>query len=47
MLPAKFRFIWTSGFRGEYFQKSTNEKQEFTVATMLVSESDDMSNIYR
>ena len=29
MLPTKFRFIWPSGFRGEDFQKSTNQKQEF------------------
>jgi hypothetical protein len=28
MLPTKFRFIWTSGFRGEEFLKSANQKQE-------------------
>jgi hypothetical protein len=28
MLPNKFRFIWPSGFRGEDFFKSTNQKQE-------------------
>jgi hypothetical protein len=39
MLPTKFRFIWTSGFRGEEFKKSTNQKQEFTVVAMFVSES--------
>jgi hypothetical protein len=29
MLPTKFRFIWQSGFRGEDFQKSANQKQEW------------------
>jgi hypothetical protein len=28
MLPTKFRFIWSSGFRGEDFKKSVNQKQE-------------------
>jgi hypothetical protein len=28
MLPTKFRFIWPSGFGGEDFQKSANQKQE-------------------
>jgi hypothetical protein len=36
MLPTKFRFIWTSGFRGEDLKKSTNQKQEFPVASMFV-----------
>ena len=40
MLPTKFRIIWQSGFSGEEFQKSTNQKQEFTVAAMFVSESE-------
>jgi hypothetical protein len=35
MLPTKFRFIWPSGFRGEDFQKSTNQKQELPVAAMF------------
>ena len=39
MLPTKFRFIWQSGFRGEDFQKSTNQKQEFPVAAMFVNGS--------
>ena len=39
MLPTKFRFIWPSGFRGEDFQKSTNQKQELPVAAMFVNES--------
>ena len=36
MLPTKFRFIWSSGFRGE---KSANQKQELPVAAMLVNGS--------
>jgi hypothetical protein len=39
MLPTKFRFIWTSGFRGEDFFKSANQKQELPVAAMLVNGS--------
>jgi hypothetical protein len=35
MLPNKFRFIWPSGFRGEDFKKSANQKQELPVAAML------------
>ena len=40
MLLTKFRFIWPSGFRGEDFQKSTNQKQELPVAAMFVNESE-------
>ena len=40
MLPTKYHFIWPSGFRGEDFQKSTNQKQELTAAAMLVNESE-------
>jgi hypothetical protein len=36
MLPTKFRFIWPSGFRGEDFLKSANQKQELPMAAMLV-----------
>ena len=39
MLPTKFRIIWTSGFRGEDFQKSTNQKQELPIAAMFVNGS--------
>ena len=35
MLPTKFRFIWPSGFRGEDFNKSANQKQELPVAAMF------------
>jgi hypothetical protein len=36
MLPIKFRFIWQSGFRGEYLKKSTNQKQELLLVAMFV-----------
>ena len=36
MLPKKFRFIWSSGFRGKEFKKSANQKQESPVAAMFV-----------
>ena len=39
MLPTKFRFIWQSGFRGEDFEKSANQKQELPVAAMFVNGS--------
>jgi hypothetical protein len=37
MLPTKFRFIWLSGFRGEEFKKSANQKQELPVVAMFVN----------
>ena len=39
MLPTMFRFIWPSGFRGEDFEKSANQKQELPVAAMFVNGS--------
>ena len=39
MPPTKFRFIWPSGFRGEEFLKSANQKQESPVAAMHVNGS--------
>jgi hypothetical protein len=39
MLPTKFWFIWQSGFRGEDFFKSANEKQELPAAAMFVNGS--------
>jgi hypothetical protein len=35
MLSTKFQFIWESGFRGEDFLKSTNQKQELPVVAMF------------
>ena len=40
MLPTKFRFIWSSGFKDRNFQKSTNQKQELSVAAMFVNGSE-------
>jgi hypothetical protein len=37
MLPTKFRFIWSGGFRGEGFLKSANQNQESPVVAMLVN----------
>jgi hypothetical protein len=39
MLPTNFRFIWSSGFRGEDFKKSANQKQKLPVAAMFVNGS--------
>jgi hypothetical protein len=39
MLPTKFRIIWLSGFRGEEFKKSPNQKQESPVVAMFVNGS--------
>ena len=33
MLPTKFWFIWPSGFIGEDFYKSTNQKQETRIVS--------------
>jgi hypothetical protein len=40
MLPTKFRFIWQSGFRGEDFFKSADQKQELPMAAMFVNGSE-------
>ena len=39
MLPIKFQFIWPSGFRGEQFKKSANQKQESPAVVMFVNGS--------
>jgi hypothetical protein len=39
MFPTKFLFIWPSGFRGEEFKKSANQKQKPPVAAMFVNGS--------
>ena len=38
-LPTKFQFIWSSGFSGEDFYKSTNQKQELPMAAMILNRS--------
>jgi hypothetical protein len=40
MLPTKFPFILPSGFRGEAFFKSANQKQELPMAAMFVNGSE-------
>jgi hypothetical protein len=40
MLPTKFWFIWPSGFRGEDFFKSVNQKQELPMAAIFVNGSE-------
>ena len=39
MLHTKVRFIWPSGFRGEDFKKSANQKQELPMVAMFVDGS--------
>jgi hypothetical protein len=39
MLPAKFRYILPTSFRGEEFLKSANQKQESPVVAMFVNGS--------
>jgi hypothetical protein len=39
MLSTKFQFIRESGFRGEYFLKSANQKEELPIAAMLFNGS--------
>jgi hypothetical protein len=36
MLPTKFQITWPSGFRGEEFKKSANQKQYSPVVAMFV-----------
>ena len=47
MFPNKFRFIWLSSFREEDFQKSTNLKQELPWWPCLLTDQNEMSNLYR
>jgi hypothetical protein len=39
MLPAMFRLIWPSGFRGGDLKNLANQKQELPVAAMFVNGS--------
>jgi hypothetical protein len=39
MLHTKLQFIWPSGFRGEDFFKSVNQKQELLMVAMFVNGS--------
>jgi hypothetical protein len=40
MHPTKFQFIWQSGFRGEDWKKSANQKQELPMAVMFANGSE-------
>ena len=39
MLPIKFQFIWSSGFREEDLKKLANQKQELPLAAIFVNGS--------
>jgi hypothetical protein len=39
MLPTKFQLIWPSGFRGEDFKKSANQKQELPMVAIFIDGS--------
>ena len=47
MLPTKFQFIWPSGFRGEDFQKSTNQKKNGPWRPYNFMDRNEMSSRYR
>ena len=47
MLSTKFQFIWESGFRGEDFLKSTNQKKEWPVVAMFVNGLELNKHLYR
>jgi hypothetical protein len=40
MFPTKCRFIWPSGFKGEDFLRSVNQKQELFMAAMFANGSE-------
>jgi hypothetical protein len=42
MLPTKFRFIWSSGFRGEEFLEINQSETR-----IALTDRDEMSNLYR
>ena len=48
MLPTKFRFIWPSGFRGEYFFKNRPIRNKNCLwRPCLWMDRDEISNLYR
>jgi hypothetical protein len=44
MLLTKCQFIWPSGFRGEDFLISANQKKELPMAPCLLMDQDKMGN---
>ena len=47
MHPAKFRFIWQSGFRGEESKKISQSETRIACGGHLLMDWDEMSNLYR
>jgi hypothetical protein len=48
MLPTKFRFIWSSGFREEdFFRNQPIRNKNCLWRPYLLTDRDEMSNLYR
>jgi hypothetical protein len=48
MIPTKFRFIWPSGYRGEYFFRNQPiRKKNCLWWPCLITDLDEISNLYR
>ena len=47
MLPTKFRFIWPSSFRGEDFKNRPIRNKNRLWQPCLLTDRDEMSNLYR
>ena len=47
MLPAKFWFIWPSGFRGDFFRTRPIRNKNCLWQPCLLTDLDEMSNLYR
>jgi hypothetical protein len=48
MLPTKFRFIWSSGFRGEdIFRNQPIRNKNCLWRPCLITDRDEMSSLYR
>ena len=47
MLPTKFRFIWQSGFRGNFFRNQPIRNNNWLWQSCLLMNRDKMSNLYR
>jgi hypothetical protein len=47
MNPTKFRFIWQSGFREDFFRNQPIRNKNFLWQPCLLTDWDEMSNLYR
>jgi hypothetical protein len=47
MLPTKFRFIWPSGFREDYFRNQPIRNKNGLLRPCLLMDRNEMSNLYR